>query len=235
MITERQKSILERVIEEYTKSAHPVSSQLIEEKYDFGVCPATIRNEMQKLTDSGFLHQPHTSAGRLPTDKGYRFFVDNLLKKEIADLEDVFEIEEILKEEKEDIFRFASHLSRALAAASSSLAAIHLFETDFFWKEGWEEILREPEFKEKDFISEFTDFLKSFEDDVKKVNVNSEVKVYIGKENPFGKTKSFSIISAKCYFPDREEGTISLIGPKRMAYERNISLINSITKILEEL
>ena len=83
----RQKEILNSVIEEYINSAQPVSSQLLEKKYDFGICPATIRIEMQKLTDKGFLCQPHTSAGRVPTDKGYRFFVDNLLEKEFENFE----------------------------------------------------------------------------------------------------------------------------------------------------
>ncbi len=77
-ITERQEKILNKVLQEYIKSAQPVSSQLLEKKYDFGISPATIRIEMQKLTDKGFLYQPHTSAGRVPTDKGYRLFVDKL-------------------------------------------------------------------------------------------------------------------------------------------------------------
>jgi heat-inducible transcription repressor HrcA len=66
------------IIREYVESARPVSSQYLGERYDFGICPASIRIEMQKLTDDGFLTQPHTSAGRIPTDKGYRLFVDQL-------------------------------------------------------------------------------------------------------------------------------------------------------------
>jgi len=79
--TQRQTEILNRLIQEYIDSARPVSSQLLEKKYDFSICPAMIRIEMQKLTDQGFICQPHTSAGRVPTDKGYRFFVDNLLAR----------------------------------------------------------------------------------------------------------------------------------------------------------
>ena len=82
LITDRQKDILDKIIQEYISSAEPVPSQSLEKKYDFGLSPATIRGEMHKLTEEGFLYQPHTSAGRVPTDKGYRFFVDNLLNKE---------------------------------------------------------------------------------------------------------------------------------------------------------
>jgi len=234
MITERQESILEKVIQEYVGSAYPVSSQFLVKKYNFGICPATIRNEMQKLTESGFLHQPHTSAGRVPTDKGYRFFVNNLLKEGISEFEDIFEIEEILEEEKRDFLKLTTHLSKFLAMASSNLATIHIFEKDFFFKEGWEEILKEPEFEEKTFIIDFAELLQNFENDIKNLDINSEIKVYIGKENPFTKSKDFSIISSRCRFPDKEEVIVSLLGPKRMSYEKNISLINSIVKMLEE-
>lgn len=233
-ITERQGKILKKIVEEHIDSAQPISSQLIEKKYDFGVCPATIRNEMQKLTDLNYLFQPHTSAGRVPTDKGYRIFVNDLLEKGISDFKDIFKIEEILQEEREDVFRFISHLSKFLAITSSNLAAIHLFDRDFFWKEGWGEILKEPESEEKGFVLSFAKLLDRFERDIRNFELNSEIKIYIGRENPFLKTKDFSIITTKCSFPDERKGIVSLLGPKRMTYEKNIGLINSITKVLEE-
>lgn len=234
-ITERQTKILNTIIKEYIGSAEPISSQLLEKKYDFGIKPAMIRIEMQKLTDKGFLLQPHTSAGRVPTDKGYRFFVDNLLSREIPEIKDVFEIEKMLRGEGEDILRFASHLSKFLAETSSNLAAIHLLGKDFFFKEGWEEIFEEPEFEEKDLIFGFTKLVENFEKNVEDLKLNSKIKVYIGKENPFPKAKDFSIISSRCILPDEEEGIISLLGPKRMNYDKNISLIKSLMKSLEKL
>ncbi|PIW34730.1 MAG: hypothetical protein COW25_02400 [Candidatus Nealsonbacteria bacterium CG15_BIG_FIL_POST_REV_8_21_14_020_37_12] len=245
-ITERQGEILNRIVEDYIGLAQPISSEFLEKKHKFSVSPATIRIEMQRLTDGGFIFQPHTSAGRVPTDKGYRFFVDNLLKSEISEFEDVFEIEDIFQKAGKDIFKLASRLTKFLAEESSSLTILNLLERDFFWKEGWEEILKEPEFEEKDLISNFTELLESFEENIEnlKINpvrnrrflngVNSGIKIYIGKENPFSKTKDFSIISSRCHLPEGEEGIISLLGPKRMAYDRNISLINSFKKILEK-
>lgn len=249
MLTERQSDILNKLIQEYINFAKPVSSQLLEKKCAFGICPATLRIEMKKLTDEGFLIQPHTSSGRVPTDKGYRFFVDDLLRKEASDFKEVFETEEqvfiseflkfknkeALRDEKEDIIKLASHLTKFLARLSSNFVILHLLERDFLLKEGWEEILKEPEFDEKELIFEFTNFLKNLEEDNETLNLNSGIKIYIGKENPFTKAEDFSIIFSKCYFPDEEEGTISLLGPKRMNYNRNISLMNSLTKLLEEL
>jgi heat-inducible transcriptional repressor len=232
-LTERQKEILSRTVKTYIKSAEPVSSEFLEKKYKFGICPATIRIEMQKLTDAGFIFQPHTSAGRVPTDKGYRFFVDNLLEKGISEFEDVFEIEDIFQGAKKDIFKLASSLTKFLAEESSNFTILNLLERDFFWKEGWEEILREPEFEEKDLISNFTELLESFEENIENLKINSGIKIYIGKENPFSKTKDFSIISSKCYLPDDETAVLALLGPKRMDYDRNISLINYLLRVLE--
>ena len=79
-MTKRQGKLLDKIVREYINSALPVSSQLLDERYNFGISPATLRIEMQKLTDRGFLYQPHTSAGRVPTDKGFRFFVDELFE-----------------------------------------------------------------------------------------------------------------------------------------------------------
>jgi len=235
MITERQKIILETVIREYVTSASPVSSQFLEERYDFGICPATIRSEMQKLAQEGFLCQPHTSAGRIPTDKGYRFFVNKILENEKIKTKKTSKVEEVLEQEKEDTFKLIFHLSRFLAKNSSSLAIVHLFQRELSWKEGWEEILKEPEFEEKDFVSGFSKLLENFEGDSKRINSGSKITIYIGEENPFTRADGFSIISSRCLFPDNEEGTISLLGPKRMAYKENINLINSVVKLLEEL
>jgi len=234
VLTERQCTILNELVNEYIKHAQPVSSQTLQKKkHGLDVCPATVRREMQTLTKQGYLYQPHTSAGRIPTDKGYRFFVNELLKKGISEFEKSFIIEEIFEKEREDIFKFISHLSRFLAENSSALSVIHLLGNDFFWKEGWEELLKEPEFEEKKITFDFTEMVESFEENIENLRLDSDIKIYIGKENPFvKKIKNFSIISVKCCFPQTQKGIVSLLGPKRMAYERNLSLVDSLKKIL---
>ena len=76
---QRKRRILQAVTEDYIASAEPVGSRTIARKYQLGVSPATIRNEMADLEEAGYLEQPHTSAGRIPSDKGYRYYVDALL------------------------------------------------------------------------------------------------------------------------------------------------------------
>lgn len=234
-LTERQETILEKVIKEYIKSARPVSSQLIKKKYNLERSSATIRNEMRKLTDEGFLFQPYTSAGKVPTDKGYRLFVDRLVEKKRSEMRNSASIERMLRKERKDVFKFIICLSKFLASASSSLTMVYLLKRDLLWKEGWEEMLKEPEFEEKESITDFIEFLEDFEEGLRKFRISSGIKIYIGRENPFSKTENFSIMIFKCHFPFNDEGMLSLLGPKRMAYSRNVELINSMRRILERL
>ena len=233
--SERQEKILNTIVREYVDSAQPVSSQSLEKKYDFGICPATIRIEMQKLTDTGFLYQPHTSAGRVPTDKGYRFFVNNLFEKGIPEEKDFLKLEDLIEREIGDRVRFLQSLTKNLASFSSNLALGYLFDEDLFWKEGWEDVLGEPEFKETKVITDFADVIRHFEKEIEDIKINSGIKVYIGKENPFSKVKDFSIIISKCHFPNDGKGVLAIAGPKRMAYDKNINSLNSLTKLLETL
>src|ERR1700694_2039552 len=82
MLTERQSRILELVIREYVEAASPVGSQLISGKYPMKASPATIRNEMAELEEMGYLTHPHTSSGRVPTEEGYRYYVEILMREE---------------------------------------------------------------------------------------------------------------------------------------------------------
>ncbi|NCC71688.1 heat-inducible transcription repressor HrcA, partial [bacterium] len=86
MLTARQDEILKIIVQEYSNNAIPVSSSLMQNKYNLNYSSATLRNEMARLEDLGFLIQPHISSGRIPSDKGYRYFIDNLLSRKKTDL-----------------------------------------------------------------------------------------------------------------------------------------------------
>jgi len=233
--TERQKEILNKIVTEYINSAQPVSSQIVKKKYHLDISPATIRIEMQRLTSAGFLYQPHTSAGRIPTDKGYRLFVNEILEGKLEDVKEEFNPEEIIKFNLTDTLKFIQYLTKNLAILSSALCLIYLFREKIFWKEGWEEILREPEFKEQKLIFNFAEFLENFERNVENFKEISGIKIFIGKEVSLPKARDFSTIISRCKFPKRKEGVLAILGPKRMAYQRNISFLNSLIKSLEEI
>lgn len=88
-LDERKKKILSSVVEDYISSAEPVGSKTIVDKYNLEYSPATIRNDMKLLEDSGYLEQPHISAGRVPSTKGYRYYVDNLMKEKKLSMLDI--------------------------------------------------------------------------------------------------------------------------------------------------
>jgi len=232
-ITERQKLILDKLIEEYISSAQPVSSQALEEKYNFGFSSATIRSEMYKLTESGYLLQPHTSAGRIPSDKGYRFFVNNLLQeKKERPVSGLSGKNDDLAQGDDEI-KILQSITKDLADSSSALA--FTFSDNVFWKDGWNRVFREPEFRETDMLETFTNFLDDFEKDIQDFELGSDMKVFIGKENPFNNIKDFSIIISQCEFPKNEKGFLGIVGPKRMAYEKSIDSINNLKEILKRL
>ncbi|MCU0653237.1 MAG: hypothetical protein MUD10_03175 [Candidatus Pacebacteria bacterium] len=233
-ISERQKNILDTIIREYVESAKPVSSQCLGEKYDFGIGPASIRIEMQKLTDDGFLTQPHTSAGRVPTDKGYRFFVDAIAKKENGMVSLDFDLDR-LENDFDEIFRSMQDLSRSIANVSESLVLGYLPGEDVMWKEGWEDVLRQPEFNQKDMVENFLDYLHYLESNIGRMKPGDEFELFIGRENPYPKAIEFSTISLALDPAPKQEMILSIIGPKRMAYDRNIALVNRVMKMFDEL
>ena len=230
MVSDRQSKILNAIVREYISCAQPISSRLLEKKGKFDICPATIRNEMQELTDSGFLCQPHTSAGRVPTDKGYRFFVDNLFEEKL--LKEDLILSEYLEKDHLDTIKLIHLVTKALADESPDLILSYLFDKRISWREGWENLLMEPEFKEKQYLIGFTDFIKDFEEKISETEFEC-LRICIGKENPFSKAKDFSIIFSECSFSDSQKGVLAIMGPKRMDFARNISLINSAVKIFQ--
>lgn len=113
MLNERKIKILQAIIQDYIETAEPVGSRTLSKKYDLGVSPATIRNEMADLEELGFIIQPHTSAGRIPSDKGYRLYVDQFMAlKKIVDIKENFLELELLRKvtEIEQILQYSSKL-----------------------------------------------------------------------------------------------------------------------------
>ncbi len=232
MITDRQKQILNVIIEEYINSAEPVSSQFLVQKYDFGLCSATMRIEMQNLTNLGFLEKPYISSGRIPTDKAYRTFVDDLFddlntKDELEDLGVIF---------RHNIteFEIAKELTDFLANTSSSYIVMSFPQRNVSWQAGLSDIIREPEFSNKDCIINFLSFLEDFLKKQEGLNLEAKPKVFIGNENPFQGAHDFSLICLENTLNNKEKFRLSLIGPKRMNYYKNMRLINSLLKIIDE-
>lgn len=112
-LNEREKNILRFIIQQFILTANPVGSRNITKRYDIGFSPATVRNIMSDLEDSGFINHPHTSAGRIPTDKGYRFYVDTLMDVQKLRNSEIGLINKSLEtslNETDDLLKIASNL-----------------------------------------------------------------------------------------------------------------------------
>ncbi|MSU54276.1 MAG: hypothetical protein EXS48_00345 [Candidatus Staskawiczbacteria bacterium] len=125
MLSERQEIILHNLIRGYIKSAEPISSSLLKERLNFDISPATIRNELQELTELGYVMQPHTSAGRVPTNKGYKYFVEITFQDEVTkpgiELYLEKEIEQARQKIKKEL-QLAQELTKSLTEISSTLS-----------------------------------------------------------------------------------------------------------------
>ncbi len=232
-MNDRFKKILASIIKEYTDSALPVGSKILAEKYKIDVSAATIRNAMVELEKEGYLYQPHVSAGRIPTDKGYRFFVEEIMgEQKLSRAEQKTLQTEILKLKAQN-----QRLSRTTAKLLSSLSgnlAINSLEEEFY-DFGIGELLAKPEFQKADEfcrMAEALDYIdESIEAILDKVK-DGETKIFIGKENPIQEISDCSMVVSPYKTKLGERGLLAIIGPKRMKYAKNKSLLNYVKKLI---
>lgn len=231
MLRDRQKSILEAAIREHIRTARPVASQEIIERVRPPVSPATIRSEMLALDEEGYLEQPYTSAGRVPTDKGYRFFVDHLIvhpvlnKMEEQKLDDAFDVDAIDE--------FIKHLSREAAKISGAFAAVGAFDDGMFYDNGLTEILDEPEFEEAASLRTFGRLVDLLDEAVPKLFMKYEIKreaMFIGSENPLREAQDYAMTISRWYHPEGFEGFVAMVGPKRTRYDKHKAIVKYLEK-----
>src|SRR4030042_1003375 len=197
MLTERQKNILSVVVKEYTETAVPVGSKHITKKYDFELSSATIRAEMNELEDAGYLFQPHTSAGRIPTDAGYRYFVEKIMPdKELSKSEQKKLQAELLKLKAKNT-RLPRTAAKLLSGLSGMLAISGVIGKNEFYDFGMRELLDEPEFREMDDLCRLAETLDFIDERVEQLAgrlKDNEVKIFTGKENPIKEISNSSMM-----------------------------------------
>lgn len=232
-MNKRQQEILTAIIEEYTNSAIPVGSKILVEKYGFDLSPATIRNDMVKLEEDGFLYQPHISAGRIPTDKGYKYFVEKIMGDEELSLSDQKKLQAELLKLKAQHQRLSRTTAKLLSGMSGNLA-ISTIEKDFS-DFGIRELLEKPEFKEADEfckVAEALDYIDENVDFILKNVKENETTIFIGKDNPIKGIPNCSMVVSPYKTKSGEKGVLAIIGPKRMKYAENKSLVEYMRKLL---
>lgn len=236
MTDDRKKRVLQAIVKHFIQTGEPVGSKTILVSYRFHVSPATIRNDMQHLEHEGYIVQPHTSAGRIPTDKGYRIFVDEMAdydsaRKEVTQIIKTAQQEHQIAKVRERLYDAVSLLARASNLVSFATTPDN--PRTFFL--GMSNVLRQPEFAQNMVNAcDVMEVLEQGDNFVKTLNsleIDQSVKTFIGEENILPQIQSCSIIVSRYEYGDFS-GYFGLLGPKRMNYPFNIVLTEEISKLL---
>ncbi|MBU4216854.1 hypothetical protein L6270_03435 [Candidatus Parcubacteria bacterium] len=233
---QRKEKILLTIIKEHIKTGVPVGSTGLVEKYDLGVSSATIRNEMADLEEDGYIMQPHTSAGRIPTEKAYDFFLEDLKPKKVSD-NIVSLLKELLREKEEADFK---KVAKALSEMTNS-AVFWAFHKHNLYYTGISNLFKQPEFlsinskmptdRNYELIYDISSVIDRMEDIIDDIfeKINEGENIWLGSKNPFGNFCGSIVIKYK--LKDRV-GVFGLLGPMRMDYEKNIAIMRHIEKLI---
>jgi len=232
-MTDRQQHILRSIIEQYAEVASPVGSSLLAKL--FGVSSATIRAEMVELERLGYIAQPHTSAGRIPTDKGYRFYVNSLAEESqqsaperhaeralTARVHDAGLPERTIRNAVDTLVELTHNLG--LATIGNQL-----------YISGLSNLFGQPEFVHAAQVQQVAQLLDNLEPWLREVAPNQPLNVYIGRENPIGRTAGCSLIISRFRSPYSDNSYIGVLGPTRQSYRDVMQLVRHAGQALEEV
>lgn len=239
-LTERQREILFAIIEEYAEMAAPVGSVTLAKVFD--VSSATIRAEMSRLEEMGLIAQPHTSAGRIPTDAGYRLYVNSLTEeadKEI-DKEDLF-----LEGTGRGMHALEVRISAQSRADATIRAAVDSLVDltgnlglatigEQLYLAGISRLFTQPEFSDSARVQAVAKLLDNLEPWLREAAPGEPLNIFIGQENPIGKTSGVSLIISKFRSPFSDKSYIGVLGPTRQNYSRVMSLVRQTGIMLEK-
>jgi heat-inducible transcriptional repressor len=231
-MTDRQKQILSAIVVQYAEVASPVGSNLLAKA--FAVSSATIRSEMVELERLGFITQPHTSAGRVPTDKGYRFYVNTLTEREessserrgeralAARVQDSGVPERAIRNAVDTLVELTHNLG--LATIGNQL-----------YMSGLSNLFGQPEFMHAGQVQQVARLLDNLEPWLREAAPNQPLSVYIGNENPIGRSAGCSLIISRFQSPYSDKSYIGVLGPTRQSYRDVMMLVRRAGETLEEV
>jgi heat-inducible transcriptional repressor len=231
-MTERQESILNAIVEQYAEVASPVGSSLLAKAFD--VSSATIRAEMAELERQGYIMQPHTSSGRVPTDKGYRFYVNNLAEKDLAEPER--RIEKALSARLQSSAapdRVIKNAVDTLVELTHNLGLATIGNQMYI--SGLSNLFGQPEFMDAMQAQQVAGLLDNLEPWLREAELNKPLNVYIGRENPIGRSAGASLIISRFRSPFSDRSFIGTLGPTRQSYRDVMRLVSLAGQELEEV
>lgn len=235
-LTSRQTLILKALIDEYIDTAMPVGSEALDKKYDLGVSPATIRNEMVLLTKNGYLKQPHTSAGRVPTPGAMKFYVDQLMEEKTLSLADEVKAKEEVWDAKDDLDKFLDEMTQSLAQRTGGLA-IAATDDGSVWQAGYSNVFAYPEFADIATCANIFGFMEKDEDIIdlffNRFPIETQFDVLFAEELGI-RNLPVGIVAAH-FRVKNKNGALGVIGPVRQSYQSVVPTIRYYRNMLEEL
>lgn len=232
---DRQRQLLKAIIELYVKTGEPVSSELIEKSYDLGISPATIRNEMVRLSDAGYLKQLHTSAGRTPTSMGFRFYINELMKEKELPVVDEVTIRQQVLDVRTQFNQMLQAATKALAKKCNTLA-LAVNGPDIYYT-GAANILDIPEFYDIDvtrFVLSLFDECSILQQILNKASGDDVIHVIFGEETEYEYLRPTSFTFLDFSLGPQREGIIGVIGPNRLNFPVVIPYLRYIGEVLTE-
>lgn len=233
---QRRRLVLAATINRYIKEANPVSSLDIAK--DFDLSPATIRNIFADLEETGYLTHPYTSGGRIPTSKGYRYYVDFLISQM-----------ELLEGEKDKILcqyqSRVNQLEEVLDRTSDLIAQVthyagiasFLDRQDRFFYRGISFVLNQPEFQDFQRVRFLINLIEEKQHLLNIMNRDfpQKTRVYIGKELDYPEMESYSLVVSSYGSKKRPLGRLAVLGPMRMEYNHIIPALEYISEVLSDV
>lgn len=232
-LSSRQTELLKVIINEYLETADPVGSLVLERKYNLGVSPATIRNEMALLTKMGYLKQPHTSAGRVPTPSAMKFYISQLMdEKSLSVTEEVKARENIKGSNIDRLMREATQL---LSENTGSLA-VATDEKGDSWSHGYSHFFENPEFSDHQVCQSVFSLIEEVDGlhDLmfRRLTGLTPIEVLFGEELGLQYFEPVGIVASR-FKSHGVNYALGVIGPFRLNYSRVIPTVRYYGEIMQ--
>ena len=223
----RKEKILNLVIESYIANAEPVGSKFLVANADLDISEATVRNELRALEEEGYLSHPHTSAGRIPTEKGYRHYIKslNLAGSKISKSDSKILSNSLVKDRNHELT--LKNLAKTMVELSDETVII-AFSPEKVYYTGLANLFHKPEFDELSLGADISEIFDNCEDSLEGFfeKVEDSPKYFFGDEHPFG--EMISVLSMRF----GKEGLVAILGPQRMDYKYNFGLMKKLLELI---
>lgn len=236
-LTARQTQILKSIIDEYISTAEPVGSEALDKKYNLGISPATIRNEMANLISSGYLKQPHTSAGRIPTPKAMKFYVDQLMEEKQMSLTDEVKAKEEVWDSRNDLNELMNDAVHSLSQRTRTLA-IGTLDEGRVWHSGYANIFLSPEFSDLETSSSLFTFLEEarrmHELFFERMTGINPVEILFGEDLGWSDLPYLGVVGTR-FNVKNHECALGIVGSTRLEYQTVVPVLRYFRGLIQEI